>query len=302
MSRAETASTSRPVRPGCWAAASSSTPTCRPGLGRARNGRPRTVAVPDDGAVSPHSMRSVVDFPAPLGPRKPVTRPGRAVKDTSSTAVTARPRRAYRLVRCSAVIMVTTVAGTGGGARPAAGSAWSTFGRSRPGRTGDPGRVRPLLRWRRDPIPLPAGGRCPPRAPGPGVVAAHLALPGRRGHRLRPVGGGLGGLPRRRGLQRWGGGRGRRQPARPRRAARAARAGPAPAASALPHRGRGEHGGPDGDLCLRRRPGGPRHRLAEHVAAARPGHRRQPWSGRGPPPCTSSSCAATSPASAPAWS
>ncbi len=29
----------------------------------------------------------VVDFPAPLGPRKPVTRPGRAVKVTSSTAV-----------------------------------------------------------------------------------------------------------------------------------------------------------------------------------------------------------------------
>ena len=32
-------------------------------------------------------IRIVVDFPAPLGPRKPVTRPGWAVKLTSSTAV-----------------------------------------------------------------------------------------------------------------------------------------------------------------------------------------------------------------------
>jgi hypothetical protein len=31
--------------------------------------------------------RRVVDLPAPLGPRKPVMRPGRAVKVTSSTAV-----------------------------------------------------------------------------------------------------------------------------------------------------------------------------------------------------------------------
>ncbi len=29
----------------------------------------------------------VVDLPAPLGPRKPVTRPARAVKVTSSTAL-----------------------------------------------------------------------------------------------------------------------------------------------------------------------------------------------------------------------
>jgi len=32
-------------------------------------------------------IRMVVDFPAPLGPRKPVTRPDSAVKLTSSTAV-----------------------------------------------------------------------------------------------------------------------------------------------------------------------------------------------------------------------
>ena len=34
-------------------------------------------------------MRMLVDLPAPLGPRKPVTLPGCAVKETSSTAVNA---------------------------------------------------------------------------------------------------------------------------------------------------------------------------------------------------------------------
>jgi hypothetical protein len=45
------------------------------------------VAVPDVGWVSPTMIRMVVDFPAPFGPRNPVTRPGWAVKLTSSTAV-----------------------------------------------------------------------------------------------------------------------------------------------------------------------------------------------------------------------
>lgn len=40
-------------------------------------------------------MRNVVDLPAPLGPRKPVTTPGRTVNDKPSTAVT----RPYRLTR-----------------------------------------------------------------------------------------------------------------------------------------------------------------------------------------------------------
>ena len=44
------------------------------------------------GGVSPTMTRMVVDLPAPLGPRKPVTRPGRAVKVTSSTAVKAAVR------------------------------------------------------------------------------------------------------------------------------------------------------------------------------------------------------------------
>ena len=45
--------------------------------------------------------RIVVDLPAPLGPRKPVTRPGAAVKVTSSTAVWGP----YRLVTASTVII-----------------------------------------------------------------------------------------------------------------------------------------------------------------------------------------------------
>ena len=46
-------------------------------------------------------MRIVVDFPAPLGPRNPVTRPGWAVKLTWSTAV----KSPYLRVTESRVIM-----------------------------------------------------------------------------------------------------------------------------------------------------------------------------------------------------
>jgi hypothetical protein len=45
--------------------------------------------------------RMVVDLPAPLGPRNPVTLPERAVKETSSTAV----NRPYLTVRDSMEIM-----------------------------------------------------------------------------------------------------------------------------------------------------------------------------------------------------
>ena len=89
MSSAPRASTSRPVRPLCCADASSSTPTRRPGLGICRYGTPRTVVAPEVGGVSPTIIRIVVDFPAPFGPRNPVTRPGSARKVTSSTAVYA---------------------------------------------------------------------------------------------------------------------------------------------------------------------------------------------------------------------
>ena len=59
------------------------------------------VAVPAVGVVRPTIIRMVVDLPAPLGPRKPVTRPVRAVKETSSTTVWPP----YVLVSESTVIM-----------------------------------------------------------------------------------------------------------------------------------------------------------------------------------------------------
>ncbi len=43
---------------------------------------------PGDGGVSPHSSRSRVDLPAPLGPSRAVT-PGPTVNDTSDTATTS---------------------------------------------------------------------------------------------------------------------------------------------------------------------------------------------------------------------
>ncbi len=87
MKRCAMVRTSRPVRPACWAEASSSTPTSRPGLGSSAYRRPDTVAEPLSARVRPTMTRMVVDLPAPLGPRKPVTRPGSAVKLTWSTAV-----------------------------------------------------------------------------------------------------------------------------------------------------------------------------------------------------------------------
>src|ERR671913_1574967 len=54
---------------------------------------PSTRAVPLVGASNPHSMRIVVDFPAPLLPRKPKISPLRTWNETSSTAVNAPKRR-----------------------------------------------------------------------------------------------------------------------------------------------------------------------------------------------------------------
>ncbi len=44
------------------------------------------VVRPEVGGVSPVTARSVVDLPAPFGPRKPVTVPGRTTNEASSTA------------------------------------------------------------------------------------------------------------------------------------------------------------------------------------------------------------------------
>src|SRR6516164_10761963 len=71
------------------------------------------VAVPLVGAARPSSIRSVVVLPAPLGPRKPVTRPGPTSKLRPSTAVTVP----YRLVRWSTFSIWAVLSGPGVDAR-----------------------------------------------------------------------------------------------------------------------------------------------------------------------------------------
>ena len=62
-------------------------------------------------------MRIVVDFPAPFGPRKPVTLPGRTTNETSSTAVLGP----YCLERCSTSITAATLRAGAGRPRPPQG-------------------------------------------------------------------------------------------------------------------------------------------------------------------------------------
>src|SRR5580692_232047 len=57
--------------------------------------RPPTVASPEVGPSRPHRMRMVVDFPAPLGPRKPKISPRPISSETLSTA-TKSPKRLTR--------------------------------------------------------------------------------------------------------------------------------------------------------------------------------------------------------------
>src|SRR5688500_5033690 len=64
-------------------------------------------AVPASGTSRPRIIRIVADLPAPLGPTKPVTWPGRTVNDRSSTA-TVEP---YRLRR-PLTSMVASMGGT----------------------------------------------------------------------------------------------------------------------------------------------------------------------------------------------
>ena len=71
----------------CTAFASSSAPTSVRGEWCCAYGLPLTMTLPAVGRSSPMIMRMVVDFPAPFGPRKPVTVPGRTVNEMPSTAV-----------------------------------------------------------------------------------------------------------------------------------------------------------------------------------------------------------------------
>src|SRR6185436_20993643 len=75
----------RADRLGCTHFASSNAPTVRSGSTRSPYGFPSIRACPLVGRSNPRIIRMVVDLPAPLGPRNPVTRPGSTVKVRSST-------------------------------------------------------------------------------------------------------------------------------------------------------------------------------------------------------------------------
>src|ERR1700740_2176622 len=85
--------------------ASNSAPTSRSGNPRPWCGRPPMFTEPRSGASRPRIIRIVVDFPAPFGPRKPVTVPGRTVNVRSETAMVGP----YRLVSSWISIMKSTL-------------------------------------------------------------------------------------------------------------------------------------------------------------------------------------------------
>src|SRR5512143_4057607 len=66
-----------------------------------RTSKPATVPVPADGLTRPQSIRIVVDFPAPLGPRKPKISP-RATSRLMSLTATKSPKRFVRFLRLTA--------------------------------------------------------------------------------------------------------------------------------------------------------------------------------------------------------
>ena len=66
--------------------ASSSAPTSCRGRGVVPIGLAVDQRCPESGASRPRISRIVVDLPDPLGPRKPVTIPGRTLKVRSRTA------------------------------------------------------------------------------------------------------------------------------------------------------------------------------------------------------------------------
>ncbi len=85
----------RAVRPGWASEASRTAPTMCSGWSSCWYGRPLMVALPPVGVARPSSMRRVVVFPAPFGPRKPTTRPDSTSKLKWSTA-TSSPKRLVR--------------------------------------------------------------------------------------------------------------------------------------------------------------------------------------------------------------
>src|SRR5512141_3183609 len=73
-----------------------------------------TRAVPDVGSDKPSSIRMVVVLPAPFGPKRPNTSPGRTLRSSLSTAV----KSPYFLVRARVLIAGAppAVLGTSGSA------------------------------------------------------------------------------------------------------------------------------------------------------------------------------------------
>src|SRR2546427_4220669 len=98
--------------------------------------------MPEVGRMRPTSIRRVVVFPAPLGPRKPYTSPRLTLISTESTARTPFP---YRLVR--PLVSMTVVF-----------SMTATLGRQKRG----------VVSPRIDLWPHPAGSEIPSRLPGEG--------------------------------------------------------------------------------------------------------------------------------------
>src|ERR1035437_1282757 len=66
-----------------------------------RTSKPATVPVPAEGRRRPQSIRIVVDFPAPLGPRKPKISP-RATSRLMPLTATKSPKRFVRFLRLTA--------------------------------------------------------------------------------------------------------------------------------------------------------------------------------------------------------
>src|SRR5450759_3755963 len=66
-----------------------------------RTSKPATVPVPAEGLRRPQSIRIVVDFPAPFGPRKPKISP-RATSRLMPSTATKSPKRFVRFLRLTA--------------------------------------------------------------------------------------------------------------------------------------------------------------------------------------------------------
>ena len=97
------------MRPGWKLASSSTAPTWALGCGSSLVAPAAEGAVPRVGWMSPSSIRSVVLFPAPFGPRKPVTRPAWTSKDRSVTASTLPKRLLIPRISIAVLMLRTTL-------------------------------------------------------------------------------------------------------------------------------------------------------------------------------------------------